>query len=303
MKLANPVVFELARKLGTGAGSLANRAAGAVSRQYSREIAPYNQPGENIQLQPFRAGEVSTGAGIARLGTAIMSAARNHANWQYARDQQVAAQEKSRLETEQLRQKVSGTTPITPYEQGQLDKKPSATPRTPVHLTHDVFGFKAGQDVDPSELAAGGVAAHVAAAGQRRADSKAYQAAQATLRNIRERTSPYGPYAFSIHHNIAAASDSLSAAIAGKDKLAKGHALARLGLPSNYKLESDNGTALRAALAYFRGNAATDSLAAESQRWEPTRRAAEAVTRKSGGVDPGAAEDLTPESDPENLFP
>lgn len=292
MKLANPVVFDLARKLASGSGGLVSRAAGAVSREYGREMAPYNQPGENIHLEPFKPGEVSTGAVIAKLGTSLMASARSHANWQYARDQQKEMQEKSRLETQQLRQRTTGTTPETPHELAAAAAAKESSTATAAATESRFTRHEAG-------LATRHAEGTRAAAGNR-ANSKAYQAAQATLRNVKDRVSPTGTYALTARHQVAAASDSLSLAAMGNDKLARGHALALLGLPVGYRYADDQGVALREGLDYFRSKAMTDSLAAEGRRWEPTRRAAEAVTRSAGGV---SGDEPVPEDDPENLFP
>lgn len=111
--------------------------ANAVSRIRSGLSASdrrLGQPGPDIRVEPFDATNVSTSAGLIKLGTSIAAARRREANYAAAQENAGLAREKQRAEIAKLRADAA-------YALGQGRQGAGGTVKT---LGQDVGPYKAG---------------------------------------------------------------------------------------------------------------------------------------------------------------
>lgn len=81
-------------------------------------LAPYDQPGEDITVNPFKPGEVTTGAGLVRALTALAAARRSRANWRVEQQDKAASRYRQALEVQALEKRLGAPD----YDQLRLDE-------------------------------------------------------------------------------------------------------------------------------------------------------------------------------------
>lgn len=94
---------------------------------FQRAVERFDKPGPEIKVEPFAPGTVTPAAGIVKSITSLIASRRAQANFEQEQALKAADRaEQSRYRTAQTteaEQRIAGTTPVTKYQQSEIDAR------------------------------------------------------------------------------------------------------------------------------------------------------------------------------------
>lgn len=93
---------------------------GRFTDAFGRALKRFDEPGPAIDVHPFTPGTVTTTNGILHAVRSVLAGRRDMANWRLQREQRQQAAAREALQTQELQQRVEGTTPLTQYQRSEI---------------------------------------------------------------------------------------------------------------------------------------------------------------------------------------